>query len=60
MNRVLWRHFVKQMEIETKLSITSITAKAALKFGSGYRIMKKREEKRLEAAEMNFLDTILE
>jgi hypothetical protein len=60
MNGVLRRHFVKQMKIETKLSIPSITAKAALKFGSGYRIMKKREEKRLEAAEMKFLDIFVE
>ena len=37
---------------ETKLRIHNITAKAALKFGSEAWILKKREEQRLEAAEM--------
>jgi hypothetical protein len=37
-----------------KLRIHSITAKAALKFGSESWVLKKREEQRLEAAQMKF------
>ena len=33
----------------------NITAKAALKFGSEAWVLKKREEQRLEAAQMKFL-----
>ena len=40
------------MNIETKLRIHNITAKAALKFGSEAWVLKKREEQRLEAAQM--------
>ena len=40
---------------ETTLRIHNITAKAALKFGCEAWILKKREEKRLEAAQMKFL-----
>ena len=40
---------------ETKLRIHNITAKAALKFGSEAWVLKKREEKRVEAAQMKFL-----
>ena len=47
--------FGKQMNKETKLRINNITAKAALKFGSGAWVLKKREEQRLEAAQMKFL-----
>ena len=43
------------MNKETKLRIHNITAKAALKFGSEAWVLKKREEQRLEAAQMNFL-----
>ena len=43
------------MNKETKLRIHNITAKAALKFGSEAWILKKREEQRLEAAQMKFL-----
>jgi len=43
------------MNKETKLRIHNITAKAALKFGSEAWVLKKREEKRLEAAQMKFL-----
>ena len=43
------------MNIETKLRIHNITAKAALKFGSEVSVLKKREEQRLEAAQMKFL-----
>ena len=42
------------MEKETKLRIQNITAKAALKFGSEVWVLKKREEHRLEAAQMKF------
>jgi hypothetical protein len=37
------------------LRIHNITAKAALKFGSEAWVLKKREEQRLEAAQMKFL-----
>jgi len=47
------------MNKETKLRIRNITAKAALKFGSEIWIMKKREEQRLEAAQMKFLRHLL-
>jgi len=53
--QVQGRHFGKQMNKETKLRIPNITAKAALKFGNEVWILKKREEQRLEAAQMNFL-----
>ena len=43
------------MNKETKLRIHKITAKAALKFGSEAWVLKKREEQRLEAAQMKFL-----
>jgi len=45
--------------IETKLRIHNITAKVALKFGSEAWVMKKREEQRLEAAQMKFLRHLL-
>ena len=51
------RHFGKQMNKETKLRIHNITAKAALKFGSEACVLKKREEQRLEAAQMKFFET---
>ena len=47
------------MNKETKLRIHNITAKAALKFGSEVWVLKKREEKRLEAAQMKFLRHLL-
>ena len=48
-------------EIEIKLLETSdlIIAKAALKFGSAAWVLKKREEQRLEAAQMRFLRHLL-
>jgi predicted SPOUT superfamily RNA methylase MTH1 len=52
------RHFGKQMNKETKLRI-HITDKAALKFGSEAWVLKKREEQRLEAAQMKFLRYLL-
>ena len=45
--------------VETKLRIHNITAKAALKFGSEAWVLKKREEQRLEAAQMKFLRHLL-
>jgi len=53
------RHFGKQMNKETKLRIHNITAKAALNFGSEAWVLKKREEQRLEAAQMKFLRHLL-
>ena len=47
------------MNKETKLRIHNTTAKAALKFGIEARVLKEREEKRLEAAKMKFLRHIL-
>ena len=59
MNGAIRRHFGKQMNKETKLRIHNITAKAALKFGSEAWVLKKREEQRLEAAQMKFLRRLL-
>jgi len=47
------------MNKETKLRIHNITAKAALKFGSEVWVLKKREEQRLEVAQMKFLRHLL-
>ena len=47
------------MNKETKLRIHNITAKAALKFGSEAWVLKKREEQRLEAAQMKFMRHLL-
>jgi hypothetical protein len=58
-NGAIWRHFGKQMNKETKLRIHNITAKAASKFGSEAWVLKKREEQRLEAAQMKFLRHLL-
>ena len=58
-NGAIRRHFGKQMNKETKLKIHNITAKAALKFGSEAWVLKKREEQRLEAAQMKFLRHLL-
>ena len=55
----LLRHFGKQMNKETKLKIHNITAKAVLNFGSEAWVLKKREEQRLEAAQMKFLRHLL-
>ena len=58
-NGAIRRHFVKQMNKETKLRIHNITAKAGLKFGSEAWVLKKREEQRLEAAQKKFLRQLL-
>ena len=47
------------MNKETKLRIHNITAKAALEFGSEAWVLKKREKKHLEAAQMKFLRHLL-
>jgi len=47
------------MNKETKLRIYNITTKAALKFRSEAWVLKKREEQRLEAAQMKFLRHLL-
>jgi len=47
------------MNKETKLRIHNITARAALKFGNEAWVLKKREEQRLEAAQMKFLRHLL-
>ena len=51
--------FGKQMDKETKLRIHNITANAAVKFRSEVWVLKKREEQRLEAAQMKFLRHLL-
>jgi hypothetical protein len=43
----------------TKLRIQNITAKEALKFGIEAWVLKKREEQRLEAAQIKFLRHLL-
>ena len=58
-NGAIRRHFGKQMNKEAKLRIHNITAKAALKFGSEAWVLKKREEQRLEAAQMKFFRHLL-
>ena len=58
-NGEIRRRVGKQMNKETKLGIHNITAKAALKFGSEAWVLKKREEQRLEAAQMKFLRHLL-
>jgi hypothetical protein len=47
------------MTTETKLRRHNITAKAALKFGSEAWVLKKRDEQRLEAAQMKFVRHLL-
>jgi len=58
-NGAIRRHFGKQMSKYTKLRIHNITAKAALKFGSEVWVLNKREEQRLEVAQMKFLRHLL-
>ena len=47
------------MNKETKLKIHNIIAKATLKFGNEAWVLNKREEQRLEAAQMKFLRHLL-
>ena len=58
-NKGIRRHFGKQMNKETKLRNHNITVTAALKFGSEAWVPKKREEQRLEAAQMKFFRHLL-
>jgi len=58
-NGAIRRHFGKQVNKETKLRIHNITAKAALNFGTEACVLKKREEQRLEAAQIKFLRQLL-
>ena len=51
-NLGIFFYFGKQMNKETKLRIHNITAKVALKFGSEDWVLNKREEQRLETAQM--------
>jgi hypothetical protein len=53
-NGAIRRHFGKQMTKATKRRTHNVTAKAALKFGSAARVLKDRDEQRLEAAQMKF------
>ena len=57
-NGAIRRNFGKQMNKETKLRIHNITAKAALKLGSEVWVLRKREEQRLEAAQMKIFETL--
>jgi len=47
------------MNKETKLRIHNITDEAELKFGSEAWVLKKREEQRLEVAQIKFLRHLL-
>ena len=47
------------MNKETKLRIQNITDKAALIFRIENQVLKKREEQRLEAAQMKYLRDLL-
>ena len=58
-NGAIRRHFGKQMNKETKLRIHNITAKSSLKFESEAWVLNKREELRLEAAQIKFLRRLL-
>ena len=51
--------FWKTNEQRIKVKNSNITAKAALKFGSEAWVLKKREEQRLEAAQIKFLRHLL-
>jgi len=56
-NGAIRRHFGKKMNKGTKLRIHNIKPKATLKFGSEAWVLKKREEQRLEAAQMKIFKT---
>jgi len=51
--------FWKTNEQRSKLRFHNITAKRALEFGSEAWVLKKREEQRLEAAQMKFFRHLL-
>jgi hypothetical protein len=48
-----------KLNMETKLGVHNITAKAALKFGSETWVLKKRGEQGLEATQIKFLRHLL-
>jgi len=54
-----WHLNPLKLNKETKLRIHNITAKAGLKFGSEAWVLRKREEQRLEAAQMKCLRHLL-
>jgi len=58
-NGAIRRHFGKQMTKATKLRIQNMTAKVALKFGSEVWVLEKRDEQRLEVAQIKFLRHLL-
>ena len=58
-NGAIGKRFGKQMKKETESRTNDITAKAALKFVCEAWALKKREEQRLEAAQMKFLRHLL-
>jgi hypothetical protein len=58
-NGAIGRHFGKQITKETKLRIHNMAAKATSKFGSEVWVLKKRDEQRLEAAQIKFLRPLL-
>jgi hypothetical protein len=58
-NGAIRKNFGKQMNREIKLRIYNNTAKAELKIENETLVQKKREEQRLEAAQMKFLRHLL-
>jgi hypothetical protein len=58
-NGIIHTYFGKQMTKTQKLRIHNITVEAALKFGSEAWVLKKRDEQRLEAAQIKFLRHLL-
>jgi len=58
-NQIFGLRQILEMNKETKLRIQNITAKAALKFGSEAWVLKKREEQRLEAAQIKYFRHLL-
>ena len=59
MNKLCSVGIFRIIHVVVKLRIHNITVKAALKFGSEVWVLKKREEQRLEAAQMKFLRHLL-
>ena len=59
LNGIIRRHFGKQMTEETQLTIRSIAEKEAFEFGNEAWVVKKGDEKRMEATEMKFLRHLL-
>jgi hypothetical protein len=53
------RHFGEQTSPDTKLRINNIISTPAFLYGSVVWIMNRKEQKRLEAAQMRFLRPLL-